>query len=82
MSKYSLNSSHAGKFLMFLMSSVDNFKINFFKKFFQEHYQREQSDHTVCFHDKIKSEVHLNICSRHRNKKTFSGQKNFGWIRV
>ena len=37
--------------------------------------------HIVCFHEKIKSEVHLNICSR-RKKQTFLGQKNSGGNRV
>ena len=34
-----LNFLHAGKFFMLLLSSADFFKINFFKKFFQERYQ-------------------------------------------
>ena len=29
----------------------------------------------VCFHDKIWSEGHLNICSRHKKQTTYSGQK-------
>ena len=29
---------HSGYFFRFLLSSADFFKINFFKKFFQEHY--------------------------------------------
>ena len=31
--------------------------------------------HSVGFQDKIKSEVHLNICSRRKKQATFSGQK-------
>ena len=31
--------------------------------------------HSVCFHYKILSEVHLNICSRHKKQMTFSSQK-------
>ena len=31
--------------------------------------------HIVCFHDKILSEVHLNICNRHKKRTPFSGQK-------
>ena len=31
--------------------------------------------HSVCFYDKIKSDVHLNICRRHNKQTTFSGQK-------
>ena len=40
--------------------------------------------HTVGFHEKIKSEVHLNICSRHKSLTTFSGQTNSDgiWLRV
>ena len=30
--------------------------------------------HNVCFHYKIRSEVRLNICSRHKKQMTFSGQ--------
>ena len=37
--------------------------------------------HSVCFHDEILSEVHLNICSRRKMQTTFSGQKNIGRIR-
>ena len=33
-----VNSLHAGWFFMLLLSSADFFKINFFKKIFQEHY--------------------------------------------
>ena len=33
------SSLHAGKLFMLLLSSADFYKINFFKKFFQEHYQ-------------------------------------------
>ena len=38
--------------------------------------------HIVCFHDKIYSEVQLNICNRHKKQTTFSRQTNIGWIRV
>ena len=31
--------------------------------------------HSVCFHDKIKSEVHLNISSSRKKEPLFSGQK-------
>ena len=37
--------------------------------------------HIVYFHEKIKSEVHSNICSRHK-KGEFSEPKNSGEIRV
>ena len=33
--------------------------------------------HSVCFHDKIQSEVHLNICNRRNKQTAFSGQKIF-----
>ena len=32
------------------------------------------SVHIVCFHDKILSEVNLNICSRHKKQIIFSRQ--------
>ena len=31
----------------------------------------------ACFHEKIYSEVHLNICSKFRKQMTFSGQKKW-----
>ena len=31
--------------------------------------------HIVCFHDKIKTEVHMNICSRCKKQTVFSGVK-------
>ena len=34
-----MNSMHSAQFFMLLFLSADFFKINFFKKFFQEHYQ-------------------------------------------
>ena len=30
-------------------------------------------NHSVCFHDKIYSQVHLNICSRRKMQRIFSG---------
>ena len=38
--------------------------------------------HIVCFHEKIYSEVYLNICSRSKKQVTFSGQKYCGGIGV
>ena len=40
------------------------------------------SVHSVCFHDKIKSEVHLNIYSRHKSRQHFQDKKGllFGSI--
>ena len=38
--------------------------------------------HIVWFHEKIESEVHLNLCSRHKKQTTFSGpKKNSGRIK-
>ena len=34
--------------------------------------------HNICFHDKILSEVHLNICSRRKK----ANKKNIGRLRV
>ena len=31
--------------------------------------------HIICFYLKLKSEVHLNSCSRRKKQTTFSGQK-------
>ena len=38
--------------------------------------------HSVCLHEKVLSEVSLNICCRHKKQKTFSGQKKVGGLRV
>ena len=34
--------------------------------------------HGICFNDNILSCVQLNICSRHKEQTTFSGQKTIG----
>ena len=34
----------------------------------------------VCFNDKIKSEMHLNICSRRKKQTTMSRHNNIGKI--
>ena len=37
---------------------------------------------SVCFYDKIQSEVYYNICNKHKKQTTFSAENKIGRIRV
>ena len=55
-----INSLYAGQFFMLLWLSADFFKLNFFKKFFQEHYQSVKKELTMVFSEIINLKLTIN----------------------